>query len=447
MPEFNYVCQNCGRQVVHVFPTNEVVECTNEECKKLNQPNFKMLMDYAIAPGKEIVFEMLKKIFECRPNTECLKEPEITSVEAFIKRLGAAPPALIFDKPVGNLLIAAHWALPGVDHRPENFWDIPLLRKQKTKTYYSLVKDIADKGDKRVHIDDALVRKEQGISPPPPPGADLVQINVHIRSCALGKAPAFLQKLKKAFGKNVRTVTAPKYIVGTDNETGREWIYMGGCLEHLLYEFSVFIKYETVQTINKSVLVKAFSEKYKKFFNGKPIKNEYWTSWIPKDEDLFKGEVVICAKYCPLGQTIGYKSQFMPAINSLPIAVRYIYDFNTDMTITVPSPYAESPDHLKALENYLKDDPNPEYPLYKRAGYDNLNEFINGFAWFFNEWPVCSGSRHEFRILMPITDPDTGNPDDPKTWHLIFNYYPASKKPEEYVFKMKESDTRLFENV
>jgi hypothetical protein len=62
------------------------------------------------------------------------------------------------------------------------------------------------------------------------------------------------------------------------------------------------------------------------------------------------------------------------------------------------------------------------WPMYKRAGYASMDEFMAGHHWTFpkeGDAPLTIGRRIEYTVLLPITDNTGANPI------LIFNFYPA----------------------
>ena len=70
-----------------------------------------------------------------------------------------------------------------------------------------------------------------------------------------------------------------------------------------------------------------------------------------------------------------------------------------------------------------------DYPVYKRYGFNSLQDFTNGFKWTVKDNPgttkkyslTFSGSRYRYRLEVPITKPGTNE--------LIYNYYPDSGSP------------------
>jgi hypothetical protein len=72
---------------------------------------------------------------------------------------------------------------------------------------------------------------------------------------------------------------------------------------------------------------------------------------------------------------------------------------------------------------------NYPYPLFKRYGYNDLDEMVRAFKWAVTTDNGKTlkyalqyvGTRYLYRVSVPITDPGTGK--------LICNYYPSGGTP------------------
>jgi hypothetical protein len=101
---------------------------------------------------------------------------------------------------------------------------------------------------------------------------------------------------------------------------------------------------------------------------------------------------------------------------------------------------------------------NYGYPVYERFGYSSANDFLDGWRWSFS-WitvkdPVtkkkekalfCAGTRHDYEVVIPITDPTSDNDLAKQT--LYFNYYPRTGVAHAQTIALQENDARLFKTV
>ena len=61
------------------------------------------------------------------------------------------------------------------------------------------------------------------------------------------------------------------------------------------------------------------------------------------------------------------------------------------------------------------------WPIYKRLGYESLNDMVHGYSWTFQynsaaERLVCNGTRTTYTVHQPIVDTKSGT--------LIHNHFP-----------------------
>jgi hypothetical protein len=62
------------------------------------------------------------------------------------------------------------------------------------------------------------------------------------------------------------------------------------------------------------------------------------------------------------------------------------------------------------------------WPLYERAGYASMDDYMAGHHWTFpaaGAAPMTIGRRIEYTVVLPITDNSGAKPV------LIFNFFPA----------------------
>jgi hypothetical protein len=365
-------------------------------------------MDYAFVAPNEDVTSSLIALLKQLPNTKVIQEPSVKSVQGFLEHLKK------HNKKTGTLLIAGHG---GEDNGISI--GFPMTDGQKgTTDYETIVGDGLEPGliaTSKINIPKEICEKSGN--------GTLKNVNVIFRSCLIGKAPKgktaspFLPKLKAAFGKHVGKVIAPKFILIV---SGRKFqLQYMGTLEFMKYNFVIYSK---KQFSSKVKLVKEFWTQFSDI-NRNQFSKKFFEAIVPEDKYIHKRKQ---EKKCwfNFGQPI---NKFW----KIPVNKVYEYKFEfREMPITVPLA-AEPPvkKRKEKLFSYAKQYYTKplEYPLYERAGYKSLNDFLEGYKWKFN-WCnakkelTCMGSRHMYSIEVPICKPDYSQPNKPDDWILIFNY-------------------------
>lgn len=367
-------------------------------------------MDFGFAPGTTPQDNRVRALFTRRTNTTLIHQQSIAHVADFLGHLLNTPAD---TKPVGNLLIGSHgndqgWLQIGLDATLGGDIDFEKL--------------VAAVTSGSVSIPAALIT-----NPDDTPAA----VTVHIRGCRIGMAKTYVEKLKEALGGGV-TVTAPKHfhaiISGGD-----------GTYEFLSYGFQITPKDAFP---DRAALVAAFAAKNLKDIDGAVVPAAKWETWVP--QAIGEGRVEVAA-FESLGQSAGGVTQLSVKREFRHEKLNYVQEVTG--LATQPKTHA---DKVDALKNNLSTAPlfatSHDFPVYERVGYAGVEEFVNGFKWAFT-WTkeeadnilTCSGTRHDYTLLIPVTEPSTSN--------LIFNYYPQPGGPNAVVETMQETDARLFLTV
>jgi hypothetical protein len=261
------------------------------------------------------------------------------------------------------------------------------------------------------------------------PDGTTVPVRVHIKGCMIGAAQPFVAKLKEALGNTV-PVTAPRHFHGITSGPD-------GTHEYLAYSFRVVRK---TASPDRPSLLAEFGAKAFTFVDGSVVPAANWGTWIPNNIAGARTEVPFFAN---LGQSAGGSTQVRVARQFRHHTTSFPYTI-AGLAAQPPTPAAK----LNELQSALASDPEFDgahaFPKHQRLGYANVNDFFNGFTWAFT-WTkakelICNGTRHDYTVLVPVTDPATND--------LIFNFFPAvSGGPNPPVVTMQETDARLFLTV
>jgi hypothetical protein len=375
-------------------------------------------VDYGFVPVTDKVTGWLNEMVARRvPKTTMRTASE---VQGFIKGLNDD----LTLHPAGDLVIGAH-------ANSEGQWYIQLYPNQvnirgeptgraEFENIEQTLETTAAGLARRIRIDDSLI----GWTTPPPTHF------VYLKGCNLGKALPFLTKIKEAFGDHVR-VAAPKHFQAVVSHTKKN---NNGSFEYMCYEFQVqtaavpnakgngFHGFET-----RTDLVAALDDADYAYLGGITVPTADWEKkWVPKD--ITKTQSFYMAM--PLGQTVaglkeitlrpdkkkGRKGAREFRVNEIQVKWR----FAPPASATTPA------DRIAALKTAMLLDarfkPAHVWPMYERAGYASMDDFMAGHHWTFpadGAEPLTIGRRIEYTVLLPITDDSGAKPV------LIFNFFPA----------------------
>jgi hypothetical protein len=314
--------------------------------------------------------------------------------------------------PVGDLFIGSHgndrgWLEIDLDNMPSRHTDYEVLENAVLTSSVNIPRVLRERTD-----------------------GTLVATEFHIRACLIGRCLPFMQKFKQALGGGTISVTGPLHFY-------LWWpVPHHGYVEFLGYGFKV-VRRDRIP--NKAQAVAAYQAGGFSYIDGTNVPNNMWQTWIPSNVNRSRTRVPV---YVSLRPTTG----------TTPSRLRVRREFRHKVrrfSWTVPGLGANPPNQnarLNALRNDLTAHrlfrTNHPYPMYQRYGYASVNDFVNGFNWRFT-WShsnlVCNGRRHEYWVLIPLTDPTSGN--------LIFNFYPNSGSGHSQIVRLLETDNRLFRTV
>lgn len=370
-------------------------------------------MDYAFAPGGSGYDADMQRLLGLRPGTKLVtpKQTGQPTIAAFLNYL--ANTASI-AKPVGDLVIASHGDDAG-------WMKIGLDDPARASADYEEVQRVD--GAKTINVPSALINTA--------PGAPAMTI--HIRGCRIGQAGPFMTLLKHAFGGQA-TLTAPLFFHQLRTETAV------GSFEYLGYSFGFPSKTELA---TRDDVIQAFKDLKLSFQDGTTkVPDEKWDKeWIPPGvgEAHQKREV-----FANLGQTIGKLGKRLSVNQEFRHDVEPT-EFDIDHQPTDPGTDAA---RLTLLKTSLPTDARYKsthpYPVYKRLGYANGNDFVDGYAWKFVHDPsaqtmTCTGQRHYYTVIVPVTDLTTGA--------LLYNFYPNAGSSLTAVTNLPDTNPQLFVTV
>jgi len=377
-------------------------------------------MDYAFAPGTTGYDNIMKDLFNQRPNTTLINQAGITRADQFIDHLETSGGV---TRPVEDMIIASHGNDGGWLQIQFADIDADGDGNPDTNTTYEVL-EIADS----TNVADIPASVVGAAS------------KFHIKGCKIGQnyAVPFVQKIKAALG-GVVPVTAPKHF-------HEVWFRSDlGVLEYLGYDFSVV---QATAFVNRNALLAAFGAAGLVFIDNSAIPADYWRTNIPTQV----GTGRITMRY-----TVNLSPALIPtsgsAMNSLRLTIDNSFRHDAErFTFTVGygtgSPPATDTAKKADMKTSMAAEPafqaTHPFPMYARLEYDNLDQFVDGHTWTFtydrNSHNMrCVGTRHRYTLIVPITDPTNNN--------LFYNFYPYAGNLTPVTKQLLESDARFFLTV
>jgi hypothetical protein len=376
-------------------------------------------MDSLFIPGATRAEILGRKVISQRPNTKLITLPKVFGphVEGLLKFLRKPP----FTPPIGDLILVAHGHYFGA-------YEMPIDHKHGSPTQFEELVE-ADLGDSIRLIAADLEQTDGSTS----------KITVHLRGCNIGVARPFVERFQKAMTPTGGTLnmTAPLHFDEFSPVTG-------GYVEYLAYDFRLT---SPTPFKDQAAVINAFDQRSPKFqfINGQDVPLAFWKAWIPADI------------HPKSDQSFPYYVDVSPAIGSVKTAKlnrEYRYEkipFNWDWG--VPDPGTQ-PERLKILHDTLPQgtdkqnnhiyDPDYDYPMYKRYGFTDLDDYVNNLV-----WKVTSSKkglhfhteRHEYTVMVPIADAIAPSTTPTLTF---YTFYPSTSKSPAFVNLLDESNASLF---
>jgi hypothetical protein len=377
-------------------------------------------MDYAFAPGTSDYDNMMKDLFNHRPNTALINQAGISRVDQFIDHLETDAGV---TRPLENIVIATHGNDGGWMEIQFANIDVDGDGVPEVNTTYEVV-EIADTSNV-VEIP-AII---QGAAS-----------HFHIKGCKIGQdfAIPFVTKIKAALG-GVVPVTAPKHFHEVWYRTDL------GVLEYLGYDFSVV---QPTRFANRNAVLAAFGSAGLLFIDNSAIPANYWRTRIPANVGTGRQDRTYTVNLSPsLTPTNG------STMNSLRLTIEESFRHDEEHTSFTISYSGGSPpaseagrkaDMKTSMAGELVFQAAHPFPIYARFEYNNLTDFVDGFTWAFTydkklQKLHCVGTRHRYTLIVPITDPANNN--------LFYNFYPYAGTATPVTTQLPETDARFFLTV
>lgn len=363
-------------------------------------------MHYGFAPGRTTYDRIMRRMLQRRADTTLIHRRQTRNVEAFVDFLEND---VSVPLPVDDILIGSHGNASGQ-------LQIVLFPGAPARATYETILQAEASGAIEIPLDVVDHSVSAGST------------TLHIKGCKIGQAPQMMNALKEAFRGELQTLTAPKhfhYILDMRSH---------GSFESLSYSFPIKSR---DRITDRDILVTEFQNAGHSFIDGSAVPGASWLGWIPRN---FNRRRTRARMNVPLGVTLGRLTRIRQERQFRHDVIRFRYRI-TDIT-SAPA------DREQLFRNTINGDPSFQaghaYPHYARSGFSSLNEFIDGHNWRFTYLPgpdqlLCTGTRHSYEVVLPITDPATGN--------LLFNFHPKSGSPHSPIINLNETDNRLFLTV
>jgi hypothetical protein len=398
-------------------------------------------MDVAWVPGSDTDSLLAKQLYKDRValplDTTVVDDPFLTWVKELILRVKNST---TIAKPIGDLHL--------ISHGDDSGWlRLDLDGMSNNQVTYQVVREI---------LDASSPTRRDGLRLPASFYTDShghqTATTVVLGGCRVGQAPKFVDAFKKVLGDKV-PVVASRYLhefIATKRRFHGKHApppQFIGTYEYLAYGFEVISP--TRLDLDKrgrrlsdaafrKNLINGFANNPKnKWKDGTAVPDIYWGPWLPKKVPRDVGEFKARVK-APLGQRNGTQSEIEPTKNFRHRLVQFASE-----PIPSPTPDDRTKKGLKARllqEKTFK--ASWGFPRWEQYGHDNFDDFFNSFTWKSTDPPhdpeVWTGTRHEYILLVPVTDPV----EDGK---LLFNFFPPRGSTVfSPIRKLSFSDPKLF---
>ncbi len=395
-------------------------------------------MDYHYTQDRAEDRDSWTPAFRSRPNTELIvtrQETPGSSKRVRVKRIDQLFECLENDtdiaRPADTIYLVSHGAARG--WLGLHLVDVDGDKKDESSVTYETLEAAIEKGITLIGLNT--------IGP---------NTKVHLVACNVGndRTIPYLIKLKEVFNNQV-PISASKHLYSFLHVNG------AGRLLYLKYDFELFVKKPFEGPTARADLIQAFLDKsFELIALSIAIPTEeLWKKWIPE-------------KILPKKQTVHHWINFDPPLkDDKGKEIKRRHESNGKFIsnwqkkpFTLKEIEHDMKDHLKNLEfakNHIRNhDLNKSshpFPLYKRLGFSNLEDMIDGFDWKLTpnikkkEIKVVI-SRFMYNVRVPIcTLVDPANKDANK---LIYNYYPFENNSHgAFLENLNHFDTDLFQTV
>jgi hypothetical protein len=387
-------------------------------------------MDFLFVPGGTTAELLGRGVVSRKPNTTLIKRPasqnHLAGLLAHLKSSGAV------TRPIGDILLIAH----GLD--TGNYY-IPLSRTFAAPADFE-------------KADDADTSNVVRLTAPlltPSGGGPMNTITVRLRGCNIGSARPFVEKLQQAMTPSGGTLnfTAPLHF-------DEFHTIKGGWIEHLAHKFTIKVPKQFLHpdgSPDRDALLAAFDAAKFTYLDGTKIPKASWTGWIPKN---------IHPPPSKWRQSFDTDVDLNPAVGTqttVTIGREYRYEttpFTWDWKQPDPGTQAL---RLDVLRNTLPlgrfpntptgkqlYDPSYPWPLYERYGFKDINDMVNTLNWkitFTGGVLHFRATRHEYTVMLPITDPPVA-PANPVL--RFYNFFPSKASAGPAVMNLPETNVKLY---
>lgn len=376
-----------------------------------------MAIDFALTPiGDVDVTGSFAGLLKARPDTMLLgPEPgrNARSIRSFLQAIDLESPT----ETVSNLILTSHATLSG---------------SLSLKLTDSDVADDIDYDDLAARLEQtpALIRASGDLVRRAVPDAGII-----IKGCNLGRSSEFMELLQRAIGERTFGVIASLYSHCASRHPND-----GGWIEFMKYdfyqdyflsrkdEFDKLDEKEVKKVTRAKLLADLKANPRNRVFDGSSFSSSAWDKMIPK--------LPANATAIPKPVRQQFTAKFPPSWNLPPMALKEVegngfvpiekFEVNNIVQRIYPINGATGPDNKSdiserrdfirtQLANDARHQANHPYPVYKRYGFTNLDDYVNHFDWGDSGGNMWVARTWRFGKSIPITDPATGT--------LIANHY------------------------
>lgn len=393
-------------------------------------------MDYLFVPGSSTAEVLGRQVLSHRPGTLLISLPTAQNhLAGLLARLTTLPVSAgnPTPRPIGDLLLVAHGLENGT------YW-INLSRTQRSPADFE-------------QADDANTSNVIRLTAPlltPAGGGAMNTITVRLRGCNIGIARPFVEKLQAAMTPAGVTLnmTAPLHFDEFHGITG-------GTLEYFAHKFTVKVKKQFLKpngTQDRDALLAAFDAKGFTYLDGTAIPAAAWTDWVPPN---------IHPSAANWKQSFNTQVDLSPAVGTqttVTIHREYRYEtipFSWDWRTANPGSHALQLDVLRNTlplgtvppSNRHLYDPSYAWPLYERYGFTDIDDMVDHLDWnitFTGGTLHFRTNRHEYTVMLPITNPPAAGTPPPKPVMKFYNFFPSSAATGPAVLNLDETNAGLF---
>lgn len=386
-------------------------------------------MDVAWVPGGDPDSLLAKQLYMDRVDAASSLDTQLVTVKSkqltdVITEVDTSP---TFAKPLADLILVSHgndtgWLKIDLDSAPDTSITYQVLR--------AILDDPNPARRTALRLPSSLYQKPDG-SP--------AATRIVLAGCRVGGAPKFVDAFKQVLGGHV-PIVASRYLhefsATVRRFRGRKPPQLLGTFEFLSYGFSA----NSLKPMEVDPLIAALKgNPLNVFKDGTAVPVARWKPWL-KGVPLDRFGKFPVRLSVALGQTVVDQKQLSPA-NLRHLPTKYV--------VHLKNPSAADKT-LAGLKTKMQADPTCQttypFPMWEQYGNASFDELFDSFKWTSEDGKAKDGSpqvtwtgrRHEYVLLIPVTEPvDGGN--------LIFNFFPPrGSTTASAVIGINDSDPKLF---